>query len=122
MRQLANLVLIAGNRDDIGDMDSGAREVLQEVLYAIDRHDLYGHVAYPKHHKSTDVPILYRLAALSRGVFINPALTEPFGLTLIEASACGLPVVATEDGGPRDIIKKLPKRISDRPTGQAQYC
>lgn len=105
LRQLANLVLIAGNRDDIGDMDSGAREVLQEVLYAIDRHDLYGHVAYPKHHKSTDVPILYRLAALSRGVFINPALTEPFGLTLIEASACGLPVVATEDGGPRDIIK-----------------
>ncbi len=38
-------------------------------------------------------------------MFINPALTEPFGLTLIEASACGLPVVATEDGGPRDIIK-----------------
>jgi sucrose-phosphate synthase len=31
-------------------------------------------------------------------------LTEPFGLTLIEAAACGLPVVATEDGGPIDII------------------
>ena len=26
------------------------------------------------------------------------------GLTLIEASACGLPVVATHDGGPKDII------------------
>jgi sucrose-phosphate synthase len=105
LRQLANLVLVVGNRDDIGDMDSGSREVLQEILYAVDRYDLYGHVAYPKHHKSTDVPILYRLASLSKGVFINPALTEPFGLTLIESSACGLPVVATEDGGPRDIIK-----------------
>ena len=30
---------------------------------------------------------LYRLAAKSGGVFINPALTEPFGLTLIEAAA-----------------------------------
>ncbi|WP_455217314.1 HAD-IIB family hydrolase, partial [Kaarinaea lacus] len=47
---------------------------------------------------------LYRLAAQSMGVFVNPALTEPFGLTLIEAAACGLPIVATEDGGPRDII------------------
>ncbi len=105
LRRLANLVLVVGNRDDLGDMESGAREVLQDILYAIDRHDLYGQVAYPKHHKSTDVPILYRLAALSKGVFVNPALTEPFGLTLIEASACGLPIVATEDGGPRDIIK-----------------
>jgi sucrose-phosphate synthase len=49
------------------------------------------------------VPVIYRVASLSKGVFVNPALTEPFGLTLIEAAASGLPVVATEDGGPRDI-------------------
>jgi sucrose-phosphate synthase len=48
--------------------------------------------------------VFYRLAATSGGVFINPAITEPFGLTLLEAAASGLPVVATEDGGPRDII------------------
>ncbi len=105
LRQQANLVLVVGNRDDISDMETGVREVLQEILLAIDRHDLYGQVAYPKHHQATDVPELYRLAALSGGVFVNPALTEPFGLTLIEASASGLPIVATEDGGPRDIIK-----------------
>ncbi len=38
------------------------------------------------------------------GVFVNPALTEPFGLTLLEAAATGLPLVATENGGPVDII------------------
>ncbi|HEY9701793.1 MAG TPA: HAD-IIB family hydrolase, partial [Allocoleopsis sp.] len=37
--------------------------------------------------------------------FVNPALTEPFGLTLIEAAASGLPILATKDGGPVDIIK-----------------
>jgi sucrose-phosphate synthase len=40
-----------------------------------------------------------------QGVFINPALVEPFGLTLIEAAAHGLPMVATKNGGPVDIHK-----------------
>ena len=79
--------------------------MLNEILLAIDKYDLYGKVAYPKHHKPDEVAVLYRLAAASRGVFVNPALTEPFGLTLIEAAACGLPIVATEDGGPIDIIR-----------------
>lgn len=103
LQELANLVIIAGNRNDINDMDEGAQEVLTDLFLAIDYHDLYGRVAYPKHHKSAEVPNIYRIAALSGGVFVNPALTEPFGLTLIEAAASGLPIVATEDGGPRDI-------------------
>jgi sucrose-phosphate synthase len=105
LRDKANLVLIAGNRDDIAELPAPQRRVLQEILVAIDRYDLYGRVAYPKHHDTEDVPEIYRLAARSRGVFVNPALTEPFGLTLIEAAAVGLPVVATNDGGPRDILE-----------------
>jgi len=104
LQQLANLVLIMGNRERIQDTDKGARNVLTEVVMMIDDYDLYGKVAYPKHHESSQVPDIYRIAASSRGVFINPALTEPFGLTLIEASATGLPIVATHDGGPKDII------------------
>ena len=105
LQQVANLVIVAGNRDDINDMEEVTGTVLKELLLVIDKYDLYGKVAYPKHHKPEEVAILYRLAAASRGVFVNPALTEPFGLTLIEAAACGLPIVATEDGGPIDIIK-----------------
>ena len=104
LKALANLVVVAGNRDDIRDLDSGAQAVLNDLLLDIDRYDLYGKVAYPKHHRREEVPLLYRLAAASGGVFINPALTEPFGLTLIEAAASGLPIVATSDGGPQDII------------------
>ncbi|MGR8932546.1 MAG: HAD-IIB family hydrolase [Gammaproteobacteria bacterium] len=104
LRELANLVIVAGNRDDIRTMDEGAQSVLTEILLLTDYYDLYGHIAYPKHHKQDEVPDIYRSAALSNGVFINPALTEPFGLTLLEAAACGLPLVATENGGPVDII------------------
>ncbi|GKA11041.1 probable sucrose-phosphate synthase 4 [Tanacetum coccineum] len=107
LRKLANLTLILGNRDDIEDMSGSSSVVLTTVLKLIDRYDLYGQVAYPKHHKQVEVPEIYRLAAKTKGVFINPALVEPFGLTIIEASAYGLPVVATKNGGPVDILKAL---------------
>ena len=104
LREQANLVIVAGNRDDIEELETGAREVFHDLLVTVDRYDLYGQVALPKHHQREDVAMFYRVAAALGGVFVNPALTEPFGLTLIEAAASGLPVVATEDGGPRDIL------------------
>ena len=104
LQKAANLVVVMGSRDDLREMDRAGRTVLLNVITLIDVYDLYGRVAYPKAHAPDDVPSLYRLAAASRGVFINPALTEPFGLTLLEAAASGLPIVATNDGGPRDII------------------
>ncbi len=104
LQKSANLVIIAGNRNDIDDLDEGAQEVFYELLITIDRYDLYGKVTMPKHHRRDQVPMIYRIVAASGGVFVNPALTEPFGLTLIEAAASGLPIVATEDGGPQDII------------------
>ncbi|XP_059632141.1 probable sucrose-phosphate synthase 2 [Cornus florida] len=107
LRELANLTLIMGNRDDIDEMSSGNASVLTTVLKLIDKYDLYGQVAFPKHHRQSDVPDIYRLAAKTKGVFINPALVEPFGLTLIEAAAHGLPMVATKNGGPVDIHRAL---------------
>lgn len=104
LQEAANLVLVLGTRDDLRELPKGQQSVITNILHLIDKYDLYGKVAYPKSHRPSDVPDLYRLAAQSRGVFINPALTEPFGLTLLEAGATGLPIVATNDGGPRDII------------------
>ena len=105
LREKANLVIIAGTRDDLLKLDDGARKVLSQLFYLIDLYDLHGLVSYPKNHEPNDVAEIYRLAAKTRGVFVNPALTEPFGLTLLEASASGLPIIATQDGGPRDIIQ-----------------
>ena len=104
LQKISNLLIVAGSRDDIRDMESGAQSVLTNILLLIDAYDLYGKVAVPKTHRPDEVPAIYRLIADSKGVFINPALTEPFGLTLLEAAASGLPVVATENGGPVDII------------------
>eukprot|EP00850_Spirogloea_muscicola_P005647 SM000026S08896 [mRNA] locus=s26:320151:326233:+ [translate_table: standard] len=107
LRELANLCLIMGNRKDIDELSGSAQNVLTGVLKLIDKYDLYGQVAYPKRHKQPEVPLIYRLAAKTKGVFVNPALVEPFGLTLIEAAAYGLPMVATKNGGPVDIQRTL---------------
>jgi glycosyltransferase involved in cell wall biosynthesis len=39
-------------------------------------------------------------------LYIHSAITEGFGLTLIEAMACGLPVVCTDGKGNRDLIQE----------------
>lgn len=104
LQREANLVLIMGTREDMRAMPSGQRTVLTNVLTLIDVYDLYGKVAYPKKHSADDVATLYREITKSRGVFVNAAMTEPFGLTLLEAAASGAPIVATNDGGPIDII------------------
>jgi len=112
LQAIANLAVFAGIRQDISAMEENEREVLTDMLLQMDRFDLYGKLAIPKKHDfTTEVPELYRLCAESRGVFVNPALVEPFGLTLIEASACGLPIVATNDGGPVDIVRNCDNGI-----------
>ncbi len=62
--------LIMGNRDDIEQMSGSNGVVLTSALKLIDKYDLYGQVAYPKHHKQSDVPEIYRLAAKTKVLFI----------------------------------------------------
>ena len=106
LQSMANLAVFAGIRKDITNMEDNERDVLTEILLLMDKYDLYGKIAIPKKHDfEHEVPELYRIAAEKKGVFVNSALTEPFGLTLIEAAACGLPILAPDDGGPQDIVK-----------------
>jgi len=119
LKARANLLIAVGNRDDIRELDEGAQAVLTDLLIGIDTYDLHGRVAMPKHLQQDQVAELYRLVAASDGVFVNPALTEPFGLTLLEAAASGLPLVATENGGPVDIIGNCDNGILVDPLDKA---
>lgn len=117
LQTMANLAVFAGIRKDISQKEDSERSVLTEMLLLMDKYDLYGRMAIPKKHDfEHEVPELYRIAAQKKGVFVNPALTEPFGLTLLEAAATGLPIVATNDGGPRDIMDNCRNGILIDPT------
>jgi len=101
-----NLVLVMGCRSLDGPLGSEESQVLQQVNGWLDRPDFRGRVALPRQLRRDQIPAVYRWAARRGGVFVNPALSEPFGLTLLEAAASGLPVVATDDGGPREILQR----------------
>jgi sucrose-phosphate synthase len=117
LQAIANLAIFAGIRKNITVMKENERNVLTEMLLLMDQYDLYGKLAIPKKHDfQVEVPELYRLCAESGGIFVNPALVEPFGLTLIEAASCGVPIIATKDGGPADIIKNCQNGLLIDPT------
>ncbi|MCP3736145.1 glycosyltransferase [Sphingomonas sp. RP10(2022)] len=99
----ANLVVLAGCHDHAAGEE---REVLAELAALAADPALAARVALPPRHDAADVAALYDRAAQG-GVFVNPALHEPFGLTLIEAAAAGVPVVATANGGPAEIVATL---------------
>ena len=104
----ANLAIVAGvRREGQAGACTDQAAVQRRLADDVRRLGLGGRVALPPDHGPDDVPQLYRLAARTGGVFVNPALHEPFGLTLLEAAAAGLPVVATDRGGPRDILRDL---------------
>ena len=73
----------------------------------MDKYDLYGKMAIPKKNTTLNTKSRNCIAIAAEKawrVFVNFALTEPFGITLIEAAACGLPIIAPNDGGPLDTI------------------
>ena len=101
LRERANLVILAGQHDGRSSDEECA--VREELFALCATPALCGRVALPSAHDAADVSALYARAARG-GVFVNPALHEPFGLTLIEAAEMGVPVVATRNGGPTEIV------------------
>lgn len=107
LQAMANLAIFAGVRKDIAQMPADEQDILTNLLLLLDKYDLYGKMAIPKKNDPTlEVPEIYRLAARKKGVFVNATPGENFGLTLVEAAACGLPVVASPTGGPKEILQQ----------------
>jgi glycosyltransferase involved in cell wall biosynthesis len=63
----------------------------QEVASMVD----YQGVVEPK-----DVPVLINKSR----IFLYPSRQEPFGLSIVEAMACGVPVITTDVFGPSEIV------------------
>lgn len=112
LQAMANLALFAGVRKDISQMQPDEQEILTNLLLLLDKYDLYGKMAIPKKNDpQLEVPEIYRVAARKKGVFINATPGENFGLTILEAAACGLPVIASPTGGPKEILENCENGI-----------
>lgn len=106
LQSMANLAIFAGVRKEITKMPDDEQEILTNLLLLLDEYDLYGKMAIPKKNDPTmEVPEIYRIAAHKKGVFVNATPGENFGLTIVESASCGLPVIASPTGGPKEIME-----------------
>ncbi len=112
LQAMANLAIFAGVRKDITQMPADEQDTLTNLLLLLDKYDLYGKMAIPKKNDpKLEVPEIYRVAARTKGVFVNATPGENFGLTIVEAGACGLPVIASPTGGPKEILENCQNGI-----------
>lgn len=106
LRGRANLLVIAGHVDAGLSGDREEREQIERMHALIDQYALDGELRWLGTHLDKNLAgELYRYVAERRGAFIQPALFEAFGLTVIEAMISGLPTFATNQGGPMEIIE-----------------
>ncbi|MBN2208081.1 MAG: sucrose synthase [Candidatus Coatesbacteria bacterium] len=106
LRDEANMLLVAGHINPSDSVDDEERRQIELMHSLIDEYDLEGQVRWIGAQLRKDLAgELYRYVADQKGVFVQPALFEAFGLTVIEAMLTGLPTFATCYGGPLEIIE-----------------
>ncbi len=106
LRKEANLLVVSGHVDPDLSADEEERAQILLMHELMDRHQLDGQIRWlGVHLEKNFAGELYRFIADQRGAFVQPAVFEAFGLTVIEAMASGLPTFATRFGGPQEIIE-----------------
>lgn len=104
LRQLVNLVVVAGDRrKESKDLEEKAE--MKKMHSLIETYKLNGQFRWISSQMNrVRNGELYRYIADTRGAFVQPAVYEAFGLTVVESMTCGLPTFATCNGGPAEII------------------
>lgn len=106
LREMANLVVVAGYNDVKKSNDREEIVEIEKMHDLMKEYKLHGQFRWMSSQTNrARNGELYRYIADTRGIFVQPAFYEAFGLTVVEAMTCGLPTFATCHGGPAEIIE-----------------
>jgi len=105
LRNSCNLIFSAGSIRIEDSMDDEEREQIHLAYELIGKYDLHGQVRWLPSIKKQDTGEVYRIIADKKGIFVQPAHFEAFGLTILEAMVSGLPTFGPKFGGPSEIIE-----------------
>jgi sucrose-phosphate synthase len=105
-------VILTGGLDDPlheeADNELAEQGVLAPIREVVQENNLWGKIsAFGLSDQGQEgLAATYRFMRQRRSVFALTALYEPFGLAPLEAAATGLPVVATQNGGPSESLRE----------------
>ena len=106
LQEKANLLVIGGYIQPEKSRDAEEQGCIHDMHHLLDAYDLKDKMRWVGLRLEKNLSgELYRFVADSKGIFVQPALFEAFGLTVVEAMSSGLPVFATIFGGPLEIIE-----------------
>jgi sucrose synthase len=106
LKSIANLIVVAGKINSDDSSDAEEKEQIHLMHQYIEQYKLKDHLRWLRGDPDRRrLPEYYRVIADWKGIFVQPALFEGFGLTVIEAMRSGLPTFATKYGGPLEIIE-----------------
>ncbi|AFY43399.1 sucrose synthase [Nostoc sp. PCC 7107] len=106
LQEHCNLILVAGKLRTEESDDNEERDEIIKLYHIIDEYNLHGKIRWLGVRLSkSDSGEIYRVIADRKGIFVQPALFEAFGLTILESMISGLPNFATQFGGPLEIIQ-----------------
>jgi sucrose synthase len=106
LQEHCNLILVAGKLRVEESGDNEEREEIIKLYHIIDEYNLHGKIRWLGVRLSkSDSGEIYRVIAERQGIFVQPALFEAFGLTILESMISGIPTFATQFGGPLEIIQ-----------------
>lgn len=123
LQSRCNLILIAGKLRVDDSTDHEEISEIEKLYDLIDRYNLKGKIRWlgvrlPK----SDTGEVYRVIADRQGIFVQPALFEAFGLTILESMVTGLPTFATRFGGPLEIIQDKVNGFYINPTNPEEVA
>jgi len=109
LRERARLAICIRGIDDpftdISALPGVERAVLRPILDTLTEAGLRERTVFLNIGSQRELAATYRRMAARGSVFALTAFYEPFGLAPIEAAACGLACVATQNGGPSEIFE-----------------
>ncbi len=85
-----------------------SQDFVNHYLKAIHQDQVQNHIYTPGYIDSNDLPLLYSCSSL----FLFPSLSEGFGMPVLEAMACGVPVITSNTSSIPEIAGNAAKLIN----------
>ncbi|MBS1550741.1 MAG: glycosyltransferase [Bacteroidetes bacterium] len=99
---MESILKVSKVNTDCEFMIAGTGELENYIREFIIKNNLTGRIILSVNPDRDEVMKIFR----QYDVFLLPSRLESFGIVYVEALACGMPVIATDCGGPKDFVNK----------------